>query len=68
MIHEMVLIHMYPHTTVFGSNSDGTFDAIATFYCQKTDKPWTPSNIVSHDVIFLMTEFSLVLRHFKRGK
>jgi hypothetical protein len=55
-------------TTAFGSNSDGTFDAIATFYCQKTDKPQTPSNVVSHDVVFPMTMFSSLLRCFKRDK
>jgi hypothetical protein len=51
-----------------GSNSDGAFDAIATFYCRKTDKPQTPSNVVSHDVIFPTTTFSSILRRFKRGK
>ena len=40
-IHDLIL-----HTTAFGSNSDGAFDAIATFYCWKTDKPRTPSNVV----------------------
>jgi hypothetical protein len=42
-------------TTAFGSNSDGAFDAIATFYCRKTDKPRTPSNVVSQDVVFPTT-------------
>ena len=42
-------------TTAFGSNFDGAFDAIATFYCQKTDKPQTPSNVISHDVVFSTT-------------
>ena len=42
-------------TTAFGSIFDGAFDAIATFYCRKTDKPRTPSNVVSHDVVFLTT-------------
>jgi hypothetical protein len=55
-------------TTAFGSNSDGAFDAIATFYCRKTDKPRTPSNVVSHDVVFPTTTFSSILRRFKRGK
>jgi hypothetical protein len=61
-------IYIYIHTTAFGSNSDGTFDAIATFYCRKTDKPQTPSNVVSHDIVFPTTTFSSILRHFKRGK
>jgi hypothetical protein len=42
-------------TIAFGSNFDGAFDAIATFYCQKTDKPRTPSNVISHDVGFPTT-------------
>jgi hypothetical protein len=53
-----------PLTTAFGSNSDGAFDAIATFYCRKTDKPRTPSNVVSHDVVFPTTTFSSVLRRY----
>jgi hypothetical protein len=40
------------HTSTFGSNSDGAFDAIATLYCQENDKQLTPSNVVSHDVSF----------------
>jgi hypothetical protein len=42
-------------TKTFGSNSDDAFDAIATFYCRKTDKPRTPSNVVSQDAIFPTT-------------
>jgi hypothetical protein len=57
-----------PLTTTFGSNSDGAFDAIATFYYRKTDKPRTPSNVVSHDVVFSTTTFSSRLRRFKCGK
>jgi hypothetical protein len=34
-------------TTTFGSNLDGAFEAVATFYCRKIDKPWTPSNVFS---------------------
>jgi hypothetical protein len=39
--------YLDPHTSAFGSNSDGTFVVIATFYCQKNDKHRTPSNVVS---------------------
>jgi hypothetical protein len=55
---ENVKINKMKHTsntTAFGSNSDGAFDAIATFYCRTTDKPQTPSNVVSHDVVFPTT-------------
>ena len=48
-------IHHLTITTAFGSNFDGAFDAIATFYYRKTDKPGTPSNVVSHDVVFPTT-------------
>jgi hypothetical protein len=51
-------------TSAFGSNFDGAFDAIATFYCRKTDKPQTPSNFVSQDVVFPTTEFSSVLQRY----
>jgi hypothetical protein len=54
------------HNSTFGSNFDDMFIAIATLYCREIDKHRTPSNVISHDVSFSMTQISSLLRHFMR--
>jgi hypothetical protein len=51
-------------TSTFGSNLDGAFDVIATLYCRENDKQQNPSNVVSHEVTFLTTQISSLLRRF----